>query len=104
MLGLPVKVGDLLGFMATIAAYTSLEVIVLALATNPAAVREIKVILIAAGIKVRARSNFLLFGSLIFTGLLACFTLFSLLFFFLVFTPFGGSRMETFFSRSCACI
>ena len=104
MLGLPVKVRGLLGFVATIAAYTSLEVIVLALATNPATVREIKVILVHTGIKVIGRNSSFLFGSLIFIALLSCFPFFSLLFFFLIFTPFGGSRMETFFSRSCTWI
>jgi hypothetical protein len=79
--------------VATIAAYTSLEVIVLALAAHPPAFREIKVIL--ARTLVTTCSQTLLFERLTFLALLARFALFSLLFLFLVLAPFGGSCVET---------
>ena len=46
MLGLSIKVCDCLALMASVAFRASLEVVVLALPTNPSTIREVKVILV----------------------------------------------------------
>ena len=84
MLGLSFKVCNLFGLVASVALCAALEVVVLALATHPATIREVEVIFVRSGVGggVQDVSSPLLL-SLSFLLLL------------LILAPLGGSSVES---------
>ena len=99
MLGLSIEVGSRLGLVTAVTADSSLEVVVLALAADPASIREVEAVLLACVRAADAVWQHMSLGLVFLGGALAARLPFlGLLLFLLILAPLLGSCVELIFA------